>query len=219
MFALRNYNQDVQIIIEDSPDTLKPDIWSELRGKTKQKDQTVKDALKHAKDARKNMSKLDKLLSQPDFDAPDAIKQQARLNIERISQDLDKAQMEFEREQRRTNITQQYWKKVEEARNHFIDEIEILFPNVNINEKKLELEGPELDLFILHAFSRVLYYQKELFKLQTIEEQKVRSALDSARRGNQDILTDAQIEKLVEKEKKTLIEEYQKRVMNYLYIR
>lgn len=46
------------------------------------------------------------------------------------------------------------------------EELEILFPNIKINERSLKLAQGEIDLFILYACQTILYYQKELSKLE-----------------------------------------------------
>lgn len=214
VYALKNYNHDVQVIIEDSIERIDPNIWNLLRGKTKAKDEALQNAEKNAKETEKDMVKLTDILSQPELtDAPSTIKQQAELNMKKVRDDITNAKKELEEVLNESNLTEKYWKKVENARNHFIDEIEILFPGVDISDKKLDLQGGELDLFILHAFANVLYYQKELYKLQILEDQKIKVALENARRGSSDILSDAQITQLVEKEKRNLSGEFQKKCL------
>lgn len=213
VYALKNYNHDVQVIIEDSIERIDPNIWNSLRGKTKAKDEALQNAEKNAKETEKDMVKLTDILSQPELtDALSTIKQQAELNMKKVRDDITNAKKELEEVFNESNLTEKYWKKVENARNHFIDEIEILFPGVDISDKKLDLQGGELDLFILHAFANVLYYQKELYKLQILEDLKIKVALENARRGSSDILSDAQITQLVEKEKRNLSGEFQKKV-------
>jgi len=213
VFAMKNYNQDVQIIIEDSVERLDPEIWNSLRQKTKTREEALQNAEKNANETKENIKKLEDVLKQPDFDAPDVVKQRAKMNMNKIKDDIEQARRELETVKLESSITDKYWKRVEEARAHFIDEIEILFPGVNIGERKLELQGSELDLFILHAFSNVLYYQKELYKLQILEEQRLKTALDNARRGSKEILTDAQINQQVEKEKRNIAAEFQKKCL------
>ncbi|KAF5284305.1 hypothetical protein FQA39_LY04598 [Lamprigera yunnana] len=211
--ALKNYNNDVQFIVENSVDTLDTKIWNSLRKKTQDKEATLNIAEQLVKDTECYIRQLEDILADTRVCATDVIKQQAHLNIEHVREDLAKAKKELDDYRKQTNLTDKYWNKVEEARNHFIDEIEILFPGINIQDKRLNLQGGELDLFILHAFSNVLFYQKELYKLQILEQKKVKQALENARKGNKELLTDTQIEQLVEQEKKCLQQEFQKKCL------
>jgi hypothetical protein len=46
------------------------------------------------------------------------------------------------------------------------DELKVLFPGIRISDKQIRLNEEDIDLFITHAVSNVLYYQKELKKLE-----------------------------------------------------
>lgn len=217
--SLKTYNADVQRVIEESVERLDESAWNSLRESTKEKHENIEKANKLMGETNELVKKLKELLKDPKVCAPDIVKDQAQFNMKKVLEDVDKAKKELDRERAKSNITDKYWKKVEEARNHFIDEIEILFPTVNIKDKKLELQGGELDLFILHAFANVLYYQKELYKMQLIEDQKIKMAMDSARKGNTEILTETQIQHLVDNEKKNLDDDFKKRVSFIFFYR
>lgn len=46
------------------------------------------------------------------------------------------------------------------------DELKVLFPGIRISEKQMVLNEGDIDLFLAYAVSTVLYYQKELKKLE-----------------------------------------------------
>lgn len=46
------------------------------------------------------------------------------------------------------------------------DEIQALFPNAKITDKKLEASDIDLDLFLTHVFKHVVFYQRELAHLE-----------------------------------------------------
>lgn len=46
------------------------------------------------------------------------------------------------------------------------DELEILFPSLKIDDKKFDLKPGELDLFLVHVYHYIVYYQKEISKLE-----------------------------------------------------
>ena len=209
--SLRNYSKDVELIIEDSAEKLDPEIWNTLRKQTNTKNSTIHEAEKLYKETKEAVKELEHLLKHQEVEAPNIVKLQMQVNIKKIQEDLEKAKEELHEVQKELSLTDKYWNKVESARNHFIEELQILFPGVDIKNKQLNLKGEEFDLFVLHAFSNITFYQKELCKLQILEQEKLKYALENARRGNSSILTDAQIEQLVEKERKNLALEFQKK--------
>lgn len=111
-----------------------------------------------------------------------------------------------------SDVSEKYWDKVRSARTHFADELETLFPTINFEEKKMHVDPSDFDLFVLHAYSNVLFYQKELAKLETVEHEKLQYALAQAKRGDTELLTKAQVECEVEKERRKLQECYQMQV-------
>ena len=79
---------------------------------------------------------------------------------------MDEAKKKFDDEQRAASITDRYWKQVKSAREAFHEELQILFPNININDKRFSVSEEAFDLFVLHMYNKVNYLQKELERLQ-----------------------------------------------------
>lgn len=48
----------------------------------------------------------------------------------------------------------------------FQDELKVLFPGIRISEKQMVLTEGDIDLFLAYVVSTVLYYQKELKRLE-----------------------------------------------------
>lgn len=90
--------------------------------------------------------------------------------------------------------------------------MQALFPGIDLSSKKLDLSKDELDLFIIHAYSHVLAYQKELQKLQTEGETKLRRALETLRGDDQTEALKTQLEFHIEKQKRELAIENQKKI-------
>lgn len=125
---------------------------------------------------------------------------------------MDAAKTELYKSKEISQENEKYWKKVETARNYFIDEMEALFPGINLSEKKLNLDKDELDLFVAHAFAHVLSYQKELQKLQIDGETRIRRALETLRGDDQVESLKAQLDFHLDKEKHRLNIDNQKKV-------
>lgn len=127
--------------------------------------------------------------------------------------DIKKAQEDYEKERKAALVTEKYWQKVEDARAHFIDELEILFPDFEVNKQKFHMQPSDLDLFILHAFANVLYLQKELNNLDVIGQKKLDVALQNAKKGDPNFsIVEAGIMEGIEREKRKLCLDFKKKV-------
>lgn len=96
------------------------------------------------------------------------MKAAARRNVKKIIDDVDLAKKKYENEENSANITEHFWNKVKAARENFNDELQILFPNININEKNLSINEEAFDLFVLHMYNKVIHLQTELEKIEVI---------------------------------------------------
>lgn len=138
--------------------------------------------------------------------------EQVRNNIKKLVAHISRVRDELYREKDTASVSDKYWRSVEQARSYFIDEIESIFPGINLSEKKLSLSKEDLDLFILHAYSHVVAYQKELQRLQTDGELRLKRAIDSLRGDNSSEALRAQLEYHLEAEKRKLAVENQKKI-------
>lgn len=143
--------------------------------------------------------------------APEVL-ESVRRNIRLVSDQLNNAKDELYNAKDSAALSEKYWKKVEEARNYFVDQVESLFPGVDLSAKKLNLSKEDVDLFILHAYSHVLAYQKELQKLHIEGEVRLRRALDALKGDDQSEAVKAQLDYSLEKEKQLLNVENQKKI-------
>ena len=117
---------------------------------------------------------------------------------------MKRAKAEVNEAKNLAKLGEKYWTKVEAARNYFIDEMESIFTSINLSDKKLNLSTDEIDLFILHAYSYVLAYQKELQKLQIEGDTRLRRALEALKGSDQAEVVQSQLEYEVAKEKRDL---------------
>lgn len=140
----------------------------------------------------------------PSFEASQSTREMIRTNITKVQDDIENAKREFETERKSGNVSEKYWDKVEKARLYFSEELESLFPNIDISKKNLHISEEDLDLFVLHTYAHVLFYQKELAKMETIMQEKIQAAVDAAKRGGGEFLTTAQICEALEQEKRKL---------------
>ncbi|KAL0276676.1 UNVERIFIED_CONTAM: hypothetical protein PYX00_004193 [Menopon gallinae] len=213
--ALREHAETVYELLEKKIDKIEPDFWNNLRNKTAEKDKMIDDAEASVDMASTKIQKLNSILDDPAFSAPDSLKIQAKRNIGKVLLDMDKAKRELALERERTSITDKYWQEVEQARRYFQDELEILFPQIKIDEKKYDIKPGELDLLLVHAYHHVLFYQKELKKLETLGEHRLNACLK--KEGCPEIdecALQERVEQEVCKQKRELFEDLQKKLLS-----
>lgn len=132
--------------------------------------------------------------------------------IRSLSDHLNAAKDELYSAKDAAKLSEKFWKNVEASRNYFVDEIEALFPGVQLNEKKMNISKDDLDLFIIYAYSHVLAYQKEIQKLHIEGETRLRRAVEAIRRDDQSEALKSQLEFYLEKERRALNIENQKKL-------
>lgn len=211
--VLKEYTNEVKRVVDESVDKLDTSSWVLLRNRTSARDTALKAAEDAADDARENIEKLHRLLDSREIKCSDELKGKARENIAAYLEHLKKAKDDVYKARNLANLGEKYWKKVESARNFFIDEIESLFPGVNLTEKKLDMSKEDLDLFIVHAFTQVTAHQKELQKLQIEGDQQLKRALEAVRGTDQSEAVKAQLEYEIAKERRDLNLRNQKKLL------
>uniref|UniRef100_A0A182Q2H4 MICOS complex subunit MIC60 n=1 Tax=Anopheles farauti TaxID=69004 RepID=A0A182Q2H4_9DIPT len=198
--VLKTYTDEVRKVVDESIDKLDSSSWTTLRNRTSARDTALQAAEASADKAKANIEKLHALLNSREIKCSDELKDKARQNIAAYLEHLKKAKEEVYAARDLAALGEKYWKRVEAARNYFVDEMESLFPGINLAERKLNLSQDELDLFILHAYTQVITHQKELQKLQTEGDQNLRRALEAVRGTDQSEEVKARLEYEIAKE-------------------
>ncbi|XP_055587192.1 MICOS complex subunit Mic60-like isoform X1 [Uranotaenia lowii] len=192
--VLKKYTEEVKKVVDSSADKLDDSAWAHLRNCTVARNTSLSAAEDAAEQARAKIDKLQRLLDGHEIKCSDELKKQTRENIAAYLNHLKKAKEDVFRARQLAGAGEEYWKKVEKARNYFIDEIESLFPGIKLQEKKIDMPKEELDLFIVYAYSRIAMFQKELQKTQIEGEQRLKRALESIRGSDKDEAIKSQLE-------------------------
>lgn len=211
--VLKEYGEDVKTVVDRVIEQSDHSLWSVLKNKTSSRDTAVEAAERTAQAAKSHIDKLEKHIKAVAKNVPPELIEKTQRNILVISDQLNKSKDALYDAKDSAKMSEKYWKKVEEARNYFVDQVQALFPGVDLSAKNLQLSKDDIDLFILHAYSHVLAYQKELQKLNTEGEIRLRRALDALKGEDQTEATNRQLEYLLEKEKSALNIENQKKIM------
>uniref|UniRef100_U5EIL2 MICOS complex subunit MIC60 n=1 Tax=Corethrella appendiculata TaxID=1370023 RepID=U5EIL2_9DIPT len=210
---LKSYSEDVKKIVDQSIDKVDPSSWILLRNKTSARETAVQMAEEAGDAAKSAIEKYHAALDKNDIKCSDELRDKAKQNIAHYLNHLKEAKNEVFKAKDSASLGEKYWKNVETARNYFVDEIEALFPGVNLAEKKLKLSADELDLFILHAFSHIANYQKELQKLQIEGDTRLKRVFDSLRGDDQTENVKSQVEYEIAKERRELNLQNQKKIL------
>merc|ERR1719150_651014 len=90
-------------------------------------------------------------------------------------------------------------------------EMASIMPDVKIGEKNGKLTEEELNMFITHAYKKVMFLQQELAKATTIEQERFRKALEKQRMETTSLAVD-QLDTELEKQARELSVEHEKRL-------
>lgn len=201
--ALKSYNEDVKKIVDSAVENIDVNSWSVLKNRTLTRDNAVEAAEQAALAARKKLNELEQQIDKNVVEVSAEVKTALKQNISNFNDHLNSAKVEVLKAKELAGTSENYWKKVESARSFFVKEIESLF-GVNLNEKKLDLSKEEVDLFLVNAYSHVMSYQKELQKIQTEGELRLKRALEAVKGADQAESVKAQLEYELEKERRAL---------------
>ncbi|XP_049956835.1 MICOS complex subunit Mic60 isoform X1 [Schistocerca serialis cubense] len=209
--ACKEHGKDIGHIVEESIERIDSNVWSQLKSKAEKREAALVLSQERAKTATESIEKLRLFVEDSKADISEAQKETIKQNIMRLQEELAIAAKGLEVERQRADVTDKYWRKVEEARRHFAEELEVLIPSFKITDRKLKIAEGDLDLFILHAFRTVLYYQKELQKLETLYDQRLQIALEKTGGAVDKAIVIAEVEAELERERRKLDAEFQKK--------
>lgn len=211
--TLQEYAEDVKKVVDHAIEKTDNSVWSLLKNKTSARDTAVETAERAAQEALGRINQLEKHITAFNKTVSPELLEKAKRTITAVSNQLSHAKNDLYVAKDTAKLSEQYWKKVEEARNYFVDQVQSLFPGVDLSDRKWSLHKDDVDLFILHAYSHILAYQKELQKAHAEGEIRLRRAIDALKGDDQTEAVNRQIEYLLEKEKQNLTLDNQKRLL------
>ncbi|KAH8256479.1 hypothetical protein KR032_010911 [Drosophila birchii] len=210
--VLKGFNDEVRNVVDKAVENGENSLWTTLRNRASARDTAVGTAERAARQAQEKIVACEIALSAAATAQNSKKVEEVRDKIKKLVDHIANVKDELYRHKDTASVSDKYWRNVEKARNYFIDEIESIFPGLSLSDKKLNLSKEDLDLFILHAYSHVLAYQKELQRLQTDGELRLKRAIDSVRGDNDSEALRAQLEYHLEAERRRLAVESQKKI-------
>ncbi|XP_015038786.2 MICOS complex subunit Mic60 isoform X1 [Drosophila pseudoobscura] len=212
--VLKGFNEDVRRVVDRAVETGENTLWTTLRNRASARDTAVSTAERAAREAQEKIVACEIALSEVATAENHKKVESVRNKIKKLVDHIANVKDELYRHKDTASVSDKYWRNVEQARNYFIDEIEAIFPGLKLSDKKLNLSKEDLDLFILHAYTHVLAYQKELQRLQTDGELRLKRAIDSVRGDNDSEALRAQLDYHLEAERRKLAVENQKKIFH-----
>ena len=124
---------------------------------------------------------------------------------------LDQAKVKRAGVESEAKIMEDYRDLVEASKEEFHKEIASIMPDVRLGEKNGKLTEEELNMFITHAYRKVMFLQQELAKQQTLEQDRFRKALEKQRMDTTSLAVD-QLDNELEKQARDLHVEHERRL-------
>jgi len=131
--------------------------------------------------------------------------------VNRALYQLEQAKARISAVESEARVVEQYRDLVEEGTQQFHREMASIMPDVKLREKGSKLSDDELNLFITHAYRKVMHLQQELAKQQTLEQQRFKQALEKQRIETQ-MAASEKIDTELERQKRELEIEHQRRL-------
>ncbi|XP_011340247.1 MICOS complex subunit Mic60 isoform X1 [Ooceraea biroi] len=211
--TLQEYNDDIVKVVENAGTTIGGNVWQRLKETTEKKKKAMQQAEDHAKEALDSLKRTYNLIEEAALEAPAHMKTAAKRNVRKILDDVEEAKKKYTDGLQKGNIAERYWKQLKTARENFNEELQILFPNINIQDKKLSVSEDAFDLFVLHMYHKVNNLQSELEKLRTVDEAKLKAALRAAGEDANQEKLDALIRLAVDQERFAVEEQQAKKLL------
>merc|ERR1719334_1005850 len=124
---------------------------------------------------------------------------------------IDQAKAKIEAVQTEALAMEKFHDIVEAGKEEFHKEMASIMPDVELGQKSGKLSEYELNMFITHAYKKVLFLQQEVAKQQTLEQAKLSKALESQKKEAEAIAMKHKEEEL-EKQAKEMKEEQDKKI-------
>ena len=124
---------------------------------------------------------------------------------------LDQAKVKRASVETEAKIMEEYRDLIEASKEEFQKEMASIMPDVKIGEKNGKLTEEELNMFITHAYKKVMFLQQELAKATTIEQERFRKALEKQRMETTSLAVD-QLDTELEKQARELSVEHERKL-------
>ena len=212
--AMVNHINLMQKVMEHNLTSEDDSVWNEMflaaqakSDKAKAAEITEKEALTAITNVVESISaeRKDKVT----FSDPDLLVVEEAVN--RAIFQMDQAKTRRAALQNEAMVMEEYQNLVEAGRKQFHMEMASIMPDVKLGEKNGKLTEYELNMFITHAYKKVLFLQQEVAKQQTLEQARFKRALEK-QTLEVEIRTMEKVEVELERQARELLAEHEEKM-------
>ncbi|XP_049880603.1 MICOS complex subunit Mic60 isoform X2 [Pectinophora gossypiella] len=203
------YNKTLHRIVEFPYEDLDKKCFAKLKGLRAERDKTIATAKAASTKAKCALETLDRMIEKNNIAAPPENVTQTKRYIKLFRNDLTVAEDAVRDELTKAVISDKYWDRVEAARMAYKEELEMLFPGLDLCSRQLEFRG-DVDLLLLYTMNQIQYLQNQLAENQTIREHKINKAIECR---DEKAIIEAKVEDMIRKERLTKDLEFQKKTL------
>ncbi|CAG4979031.1 unnamed protein product [Colias eurytheme] len=200
-----DYNKALYKVVEAPIDDLDKKHFTALQGAQNERDATIEKAKEASAKARCAIETLDRMIKAGVQAPPESIAATQRY-IKQFRSDLGNAEAEYKECVEKAVLGDKYWNKVEAARQAYKEELQMLFPGIDITARKLEVKG-DTDLLLMYTLKQVQYLQNEIAELQTLRDLKINRAIEC---HDEKAIIEAKVEDMIKRERLEKEKQFQK---------
>uniref|UniRef100_A0A1B6EGU1 MICOS complex subunit MIC60 n=1 Tax=Clastoptera arizonana TaxID=38151 RepID=A0A1B6EGU1_9HEMI len=205
--VIRDYTDEVQRLVDHSFQQIDSRVLSAITKKHQKKEKELQTVEAKIDAAMQLVDKMTSLLQ--DSTIASDVKQRLTKNTNKALSDVQAIKKKVENEVANINVTDKFWREVQQARKYFFNELDNLVENKDIYDPNLRLSDEELNIFLTYAYQKILFYQRELSKVQSSNEQQIQQALKELKENEQ--IVNASVQVQLDKERLKIQEEYAKK--------
>ncbi|CAH0721099.1 unnamed protein product, partial [Brenthis ino] len=199
-----DYNKALYKIIESPIDDLDKKHFSSLQGANLERDSTIKKAQEAASKAKLAIETLDRMIKAGVQAPPESVAATNRY-IKQFRADLSEAETAYKECLEKAVLSDKYWNKVEAARMAYKEELQMLFPGIDLNARQLDVRG-DTDILLMYTLKQIQYLQNEIAELQTLRELKINRAIEC---HDEKAIIEAKVEDTLKRERQEKEREFQ----------
>jgi len=190
--AVETHMNIMQKVLESNLTVKDESVWNEMFVAAQNKSEKDKSAEKMEKEAMAAIANVLESISAGRKNKVTSINPKLVFAEEEANQaiyKLDQAKSRRAVVQSKASVMEEYKDLVEAGREQFHKEMASIMPDVKLGEKNGKLTEEELNMFITHAYKKVLFLQQEVAKQQTLEQERFKKALDKQRMETETLAT------------------------------
>jgi len=184
--SLNRYSESLKLALDDSKEELKDEQWKNVTDLFERQAGEVKETTQKIDASKKAIVDLDRLI----VDIKSNNLSHFLTNLRDTQKELIKQFNQLQSEKSKiseavihANVLRTYTTEQKSARDQFLKEMQSLLPEgIKTKTTDENLTYEELNSLLIHAHKRVLQLQKQIGKMQNLENQHIQSALEEQRR-------------------------------------